>query len=597
MLSGLLRSTLESVFQYYVQGRHSASIVGSVNIHKWLKRNLGTTASSFARTEQVFTRAANFADRLAIVDDHGSYTYKDLYRCSQGLSRKIQSALGCSDGDIKEQRISILCPNDVSFVIAQWASWMSGGVAVPLCKKHPAPELEYVVQDSQSTLIIVEEDYAELITPVANRLQVKCLPLLKTQRCAPDPKHRCADFPVADATYIVADWRPRGAMILYTSGTTGPPKGVLTTHGILRSQITALVKQWEWSKDDVILHVLPLHHLHGILNKLLCPLWVGATCVMLPEFSAQRVWDYLLKNNGTGGPRINVFMAVPTVYARLIEYHTKNFTQSHVKDFIHSVCKNNIRLMVSGSAALPQPILEKWKEISGHTLLERYGMTEIGMALSNPLHGLRVPGAVGNPLPGVEVRIAMEASSRKHSADTVMAEGSSAGTQVRPGLEGKDGELQVRGPSIFQEYWNKPKETGESFTSDGWFKTGDTACYRDGVYWILGRTSVDIIKSGGYKISALDIERHLLGHPDIADVVVIGAADLTWGQKVVAVVQLHAGSSLTTAQLRLWARDRVAAYALPSELILVEHIPRNHMGKVNQGRPAAAALHPPDPGQ
>lgn len=239
MLSGLLRSTPESVFQYYVQGRHSASIVRSVNIHKWLKSNLGTSASSFARTEQVFTRAANFADRLAIVDDHGSYTYKDLYRCSQGLSRKIQGALGCSDGDIKEQRISILCPNDVSFVIAQWASWMSGGVAVPLYRKHPAPELEYVVQDSQSTLIIVEEDYTELITPIANRLQVKCLPLFKTQRCAPDPRqsYRCADFPVADANYIVADWRPRGAMILYTSGTTGPPKGVLTTHGILRSQV------------------------------------------------------------------------------------------------------------------------------------------------------------------------------------------------------------------------------------------------------------------------------------------------------------------------------------------------------------------------
>ncbi|XP_032872428.1 malonate--CoA ligase ACSF3, mitochondrial-like [Amblyraja radiata] len=301
MLSGLLRSTPESVFQYYVQGRHSASIVRSVNIHKWLKSNLGTSASSFARTEQVFTRAANFADRLAIVDDHGSYTYKDLYRCSQGLSRKIQSALGCSDGDIKEQRISILCPNDVSFVIAQWASWMSGGVAVPLYRKHPVPELEYVVQDSQSTLIIVEEDYTELITPIANRLQVKCLPLFKTQRCAPDPRqsYRCADFPVADANYIVADWRPRGAMILYTSGTTGPPKGVLTTHGILRSQITALVKQWEWSKDDVILHVLPLHHLHGVVNKLLCPLWVGATCVMLPEFNAQRVSGNMA-NDGEG---------------------------------------------------------------------------------------------------------------------------------------------------------------------------------------------------------------------------------------------------------------------------------------------------------
>ncbi|XP_051884586.1 malonate--CoA ligase ACSF3, mitochondrial isoform X2 [Pristis pectinata] len=295
-----------------------------------------------------------------------------------------------------------------------------------------------------------------------------------------------------------------------------------------------------------------------------------------------KVWEYLLKTNGTGAPRINVFMAVPTVYARLIEYHTKNFTQSHVKDFIHSICQSNIRLMVSGSAALPQPILEKWKEISGHTLLERYGMTEIGMALSNPLHGVRVPGAVGNPLPGVEVRIAIENSTRNHSSYTVIAEGDSRGTEVRPGLEGKNGELLVKGPSVFQEYWNKTKETAESFTSDGWFKTGDTVCYRDGVYWILGRTSVDIIKCGGYKISALDIERHLLGHPHIADVAVIGASDMTWGQKVVAIVQLNQGCALSLKELREWARDRMATYSVPSELILVEQIPRNHMGKVNK---------------
>ncbi|XP_078068209.1 malonate--CoA ligase ACSF3, mitochondrial isoform X2 [Mustelus asterias] len=343
--------------------------------------------------------------------------------------------------------------------------------------------------------------------------------------------------------------------------------------------VTSLVKQWEWSQDDVILHVLPLHHLHGVLNKLMCPLWVGATCVMLPEFNAQRVWDYLLK---TEVPRINIFMAVPTIYAKLIAYHTKHFTHSHVKDFIYSVCRNNIRLMVSGSSALPEPILEKWKEISGHTLLERYGMTEIGMALSNPVHGVRIPGAVGTPLPGVEVRIAVETSTRNHSLNTVIAEGNSTETKVRPGMEGKEGELLVKGHSVFREYWNRTKETKESFTSDGWFKTGDTVCYRDGVYWILGRTSVDIIKSGGYKISALDIERHLLGHPNIADVAVIGAPDMTWGQKVVAVVQLQKGYSLSPKELKEWARDRLATYSLPSELILMEEIPRNHMGKVNK---------------
>uniref|UniRef100_UPI00398F8329 malonate--CoA ligase ACSF3, mitochondrial n=1 Tax=Pristiophorus japonicus TaxID=55135 RepID=UPI00398F8329 len=588
ILSSFLRYTSGSVFQHCVHccGQRTCA-VSCAKILKNLRRNLGTTTSSFTRTEQVFTRAANFADRLAVVDGNGRYTYRDLYRRSLGISRKIQSALGCSDGDIKEQRISILCPNDVSYVAAQWASWMSGGVAVPLCRKHPAPELEYVIHDSQSALIIVEEDYVELVTPIADRLGVKCLRLPSyslSQESSPDTvqPQRWADAPVADAGYVVTDWSSRKAMIMYTSGTTGPPKGVLSTHGILRSQVTCLVKQWGWSKDDVILHVLPLHHIHGVLNKLLCPLWVGASCVMLPEFKPQQVWEYLLRTDSTGVPRINVFMAVPTIYAKLINYHTKHFTQSHVKDFIRSVCQSNIRLMVSGSAALPQPILEKWKEISGHTLLERYGMTEIGMALSNPLGGVRVPGAVGNPLPGVEVRIAMENSTRNHSSYTVIAEGNSRETKVRHGMEGKEGELLVKGSSVFKEYWNRTKETKEAFTSDGWFKTGDTVRYRDGVYWILGRTSVDIIKSGGYKISALDVERHLLGHPDIADVAVIGASDMTWGQKVVAVVQLQEGRSLSLKELKEWARDHMAMYSLPTELILMEEIPRNHMGKVNK---------------
>ncbi|XP_048402999.1 malonate--CoA ligase ACSF3, mitochondrial isoform X3 [Stegostoma tigrinum] len=491
-----------------------------VKTHHVLKRKLSTTTSLLIKTEQVFTKAGSFAERLAIVDDNGRYTYRDLYLYSLALARKIHSALGCLDGDVKEQRISILCPNNVSYVIAQWASWMSGGVAVPLCKKHPAPELEYVVQDSQSTLIIVEKNYLELITPVADRLGVKCLQLpdYSPFQESSDNGHleKCGTAPVPDAGFVVTDWKDRGAMILYTSGTTGRPKGVLTTHGILCHQIASLVKQWEWSKDDVILHVLPLHHLHGILNKLLCPLWVGATCVMLPEFTPQRVWEYLLKTDCTEIPRINMFMAVPTIYAKLIEYHTKYFRQSHVKDFIYSMCQSNIRLMVSGSAALPEPILKKWKEISGHTLLERYGMTEIGMALSNPVHGVCIPGAVGTPLPGTEVRIVMENSTRNHSSYTVIAEGNSRETKVKPGMEGKEGELLVKGKSVFREYWNRTKETQDSFTSDGWFKTGDTVCYRDGVYWILGRSSVDIIKSGGHKISALDVERHLLGHPHIS---------------------------------------------------------------------------------
>ncbi|XP_038610721.1 malonate--CoA ligase ACSF3, mitochondrial isoform X4 [Tachyglossus aculeatus] len=300
---------------------------------------------------------------------------------------------------------------------------------------------------------------------------------------------------------------------------------------------------------------------------------------MLPEFNAHEVWEKFLSSKA---PRINVFMAVPTIYSKLMDYHDKHFTQPHVQDFVHAVCKDKIRLMVSGSAALPVPVLERWKSITGHTLLERYGMTEIGMALSNPLNGTRVPGSVGTPLPGVEVRIASENAKKEDRPSIIYAEGNEKETKVTPGSEGKEGELLVKGPSVFREYWNKPAETRNAFTPDGWFKTGDTVVFRDGRYWVLGRTSVDIIKSGGYKISALEIERHLLAHPSIMDVAVLGIPDITWGQRISAIVKLQEGDSLSYKELKEWARDRMAPYTIPSELLLVEEIPRNQMGKINK---------------
>ncbi|XP_021264146.1 acyl-CoA synthetase family member 3, mitochondrial [Numida meleagris] len=531
------------------------------------------TASSHHVTP-VFTRALTFGDKIAIIDQNGEHTYRELFCRSLRLSQEICRVLQCSSRDLKEERISFLCPNDASYVVAQWASWMSGGIAVPLYRKHPVQQLEYVIEDSQSALVIAAEEYVGKISPSAEKLGVPVLPL--GSHSSGSAGHTAVeDVPLASS----ASWKDRGAMIIYTSGTTGRPKGVLSTHENVQAVTTGLVEKWEWKKEDVILHVLPLHHVHGVINKLLCPLWVGATCIMLPEFSAQMVWKKFLSSQA---PRVSVFMAVPTIYAKLIEYYDEHFSQPQVQDFVRAFCQENIRLMVSGSAALPVPVLKKWKAITGHTLLERYGMTEIGMALSNPLHGVRVPGSVGTPLPGVEVRIATEAVKGGGRSYTILAQGDEDGTQMTPGLEGQEGELLVRGSSVFREYWNRPKETREAFTSDGWFRTGDTAAYHDGVYWIKGRTSVDIIKNGGFKISALEVERQLLAHPHITDVAVIGPPDVVWGQRVSAVVQLRRGEMLSVKELKEWARDTMAPYAVPTELIVVEEIPRNQMGKVNK---------------
>jgi malonyl-CoA/methylmalonyl-CoA synthetase len=223
--------------------------------------------------------------------------------------------------------------------------------------------------------------------------------------------------------------------------------------------------------------------------------------------------------------------------------------------------------MMSGSAALPVSMLERWREISGHTLLERYGMTEVGMALSNPLDGERRPGFVGVPLPGVEVRLVDE-----------------QGGEVAAGAPG---ELEVRGPSVFAEYWQRPDETAAAFR-DGWFRTGDMAVVEAGSCRLLGRTSVDIIKTGGFKVSALEIEETLRTHPVIAECAVVGIADDEWGERVSAAVELKQECGLTLDELQRWAKERLAPYKVPRALAAVPALPRNAMGKVV--KPEVAAL-------
>jgi malonyl-CoA/methylmalonyl-CoA synthetase len=341
-------------------------------------------------------------------------------------------------------------------------------------------------------------------------------------------------------------------MILYTSGTTSRPKGVVTTHENITAQITSLVSAWQWSADDRILLCLPLHHVHGIVNVVGCSLWSGATCEMLPRFDAETVWDRI----ANGG--LTLFMAVPTIYVKLIAAWESASPQRKAE--LSQSC-GGLRLMVSGSAALPVSTLNRWKQISGQTLLERYGMTEIGMALSNPLEGERVPGSVGVPLPGVEVQLVDEHGQAAAS--------------------GSPGEIEVRGPSVFKEYWGKPEATQQTFR-EGWFRTGDVATFENGRYRILGRMNLDILKTGGHKVSALEIEEQLREHPDIAECAVVGVPDPEWGERVGAAIVLRDKRTMELESLRSWAKEHLASYKIPSRLLIVDALPRNAMGKVTK---------------
>jgi malonyl-CoA/methylmalonyl-CoA synthetase len=334
---------------------------------------------------------------------------------------------------------------------------------------------------------------------------------------------------------------------------------VVTTHANNEAQVRALVEAWGWTRDDHILLTLPLHHVHGIINVLTCALWSGGVCQILPKFDAVEVWERMARGDMT------LYMAVPTLYKRLIDAWEADDEETRSR---WSDGARGLRLMVSGSAALPVPTLERWEEMTGQRLLERYGMTEIGMGLSNPLLGVRRPGHVGRPLPGQEVRLVDDAGA--------------------PVAEGEAGQIQVRGPAVFREYWRRPDATAEAFTGDGWFKTGDRAVVDDGAYRILGRESVDILKTGGEKVSALEIEDVLRTHPTVADCAVVGVPDPAWGDRVCAAVVAAPGAVPDPDALRAFAKERLAPYKVPKDVLVVADLPRNALGKVT--KPAVKEL-------
>lgn len=426
---------------------------------------------------------------------------------------------------------------------------------MPLGTKHPKPELEYVIEDAQAAKLIVHPELEDRLTEIA---QDRNLPLHTTDQLQGD-KSVLADVSKRNMPNIDT---ARRAMILYTSGSTGKPKGVVTTHQNVLAQVDSLVQAWQWKPADKILHLLPMHHIHGIINVLGCAMRVGATCEFMP-FDPESVWERLACENAEASKHADVnpltlLMAVPTIYAKLIA--TWQAASDEVQQRWSDGAKR-LRLMVSGSAALPVPTLETWEKITGHRLLERYGMTEIGMGLSNPLHGERRPGHVGRPLPFVDVR----------RTDT-------DGNEVEDSVPG---EIEVKGPTVFQQYWNREQATVESFR-DGWFRTGDVAVVDNGDFRILGRNSVDIIKTGGYKVSALEIEDVLRNHAAIQDCAVVGIDDEEWGERIAVCAILSSGQSLKLDELRDWCKTQLASYKAPTLLCIQQQLPRNAMGKVQK---------------
>jgi len=474
---------------------------------------------------------SSFGESLAVVDRDGEQSYAALDDASSAVASALVRA-GVRPGSV----VATVCPAGRWWLAGTYGAWRAGAVLLPLEASHPPAELRHPITDSSVTHVLCTAESAGLARELAAFTNAQII----------DVREAVAAGSSVKLPEISDD---NDAMIVYTSGTTGLPKGVVHTHRSLAAQCSAMVEVWAWTAADRIVCVLPLHHIHGLVNVIFTSLSVGAVLETPGHFDALETWERLASGD------ITIFMAVPTIYSRLVRAWLGADNETKARWSSRAAV---LRLMVSGSAALPVSTLEQWREISGHLLLERYGMTELGMALGNTLDR-RVPGHVGWPFPGVEVRIVNEAG-----ADVV---------------DGDAGELLVRGTQVFNRYLNRPEATAESFV-DGWFRTGDVAQQTPDGYRLLGRASVDIIKSGGEKVSALEIEEVFRTHPAIADCAAVGLPDEEWGERVAIAWVADSADRPTDAEFRTWGKERLAPAKVPFDYLCISELPRNPMGKI-----------------
>ncbi len=410
----------------------------------------------------------------------------------------------------RDDRVAVAAPKSVEALLVQLACLRAGLVLVPVNPAATPAELAHVVRDAAPAMVLGGAEVVALVAEAGAGSDSSALPAL----------------PAADDL----------AALLYTSGTTGRPKGAMLTHGNLASNIATLAELWAFTADDVLLHALPAFHTHGLFVATGCVLAAKASMRYLPRFEVDAALAAL--------PGCTVMMGVPTFYARLLaDPRLDRERCAHV------------RLFVSGSAPLPPSVHEQWQARTGHAILERYGMTETVMLTSNPLDGERRPGTVGLPLPGVEVRIA-------------------GGAEV--------GVVEVRGPNVFLGYWGRPDLDATERTADGFFRTGDIGTFDDDGYLRLVGRAKDLIISGGLNVYPQEVEDVVDRCRGVAESAVVGVPDDDWGEAVVAVVVAVPGEVVDAEGLRAEARRHLAAYKVPKRVLVVEELPRNSMGKVEK---------------
>lgn len=465
-----------------------------------------------------------------------SLTFADLYAAVDRVAAGLQQ-WGLGKGD----RVAFFISSRPELIIAYLAVIRLGAVVVPINLRYRRLEIGHILTDCTPRLLVTETAQLAILDEVgADKASVEALVLAEefTQWQAPVDQ---LQLPLVESDDL--------ALIIYTSGTTGRSKGAMITHNNVIATVTGLLAAWAWQPQDKLLLCLPLFHTHGLIVGLHCALAAGATVLLRTQFEAKAILTDLLSGEPT------LFFAVPTIYVRLVE----ELRLQPKPDFSH------MRLFCSGSAPLAAETFVAFQELTGHTILERYGMTETGMNLSNPYIGERIAGSVGTPLPGVSMRIV------DHK-----------GIDVKAGVEG---ELLVRGSNVFSAYWNAPEKTAASFSHDSlgqqWFHTGDLARQdpQNGYVTLLGRRH-ELIISGGFNIYPREIEEMLTTYPGISEAAVIGAPHPEWGE--VPIAYLVCTSTIDQDDLVRYCRSQLASFKVPRAIHRVEALPRNAMGKLQK---------------
>ncbi len=485
---------------------------------------------------EVARAAADGPDRVAIETEDGVlFTYGELDRTVARTVIALFEA-GLQPGD----RVAAQVHKSVASLFVYLACLRAGLVYLPLNTAYQSSELDYFLRDAEPGLILVEPENADAITALSNGsvgAPVMTLGEIEQRGLAKRVARASAKFDTrrCNASDLAA--------IIYTSGTTGRSKGAMVTHGNLVSNARALTQVWQFSSDDVLLHALPIFHVHGLFVANHCALTSGARILWNNRFNAQAVVRQL--------ETATVFMGVPTYYTRLL-------AESGLS---RESCKG-MRMFISGSAPLLAETHSEFERRTGHRILERYGMSEAGMITSNPYHGERRAGTVGLPLPGVEVRVVDE-------ADQALA-------------EGQKGAIQVKGENVFSGYWRMPEKTKQEFTDDGWFRTGDIGVFdTDGYLSIVGRAK-DLIITGGYNVYPKEIELALDELPQVAESAVIGVPHDDFGEAVTAVVVGKPGAKADEEKIIAALKSKLAGYKVPKRVYFVDALPRNAMGKVQK---------------